>query len=48
MTYSFSCGEDKMCPTCSKQPVAFLTRDIEEAYLHSRQNNVPMWIVKGE
>ena len=46
--YKFHCanGVPNPCRECGQKLVNLVTQDIEEAYLHSKNNNVAMWIIK--
>lgn len=48
--YKFVCSssgfKELTCRFCGQQLVGFVTVDVEEAYKHSLENNVPMWIAK--
>lgn len=49
--YKFGCigsWEGGNCRYCSKQLVTFVTMNIDQAYEHSTQNNMPMWISKDK
>lgn len=45
--YKFHCANvPNKCQECALKLVSYVTQDIEEAYQHSKRNNVAMWLVK--
>lgn len=45
--YKFHCaGVPNKCQECGQKLVDFVTLDVEQAFQHSKRNDVSMWISK--